>query len=465
MGWKLEKRERYALIEQDTEDPQKHKGTFFIGPHHVKHHYTNEFVEFSHVTAPNFASGKDCRVFAQNSHVAIEVYDYYTKLFNPDYETVSVYDERFVVQYLFKTMPEETWKDVGAWNPTIQVIPLDDGVEIKKTFDTNYGTASLEVSHIIRTGAFLKHNIKFINKTVDVKTFRVVMKLAGITSAKCTHKDGTEEITAEKSIGAKPFFFIGESEQNLKLTEYLWSLGTFNETTEEWTPDKLKGIVFDVHAQGCKADIIIGNYTLALNESLLIDPTTTTYTVGASSDDCFVIQSNSTFNAASTNHPCGDYDVTYYDYEGGMRWTVDIPQGATINSAYLKLVAISLLGSIPTTIIKGEDADDPVTFSNLANYNGRTRTAQSVSWIPSAWTAGITYTSDNISSIIQAIVNRAGFGTHLVLFWSHALGWGGVQCRIYGASWDHAIYDPPKLEVTWTSGAPPPTAGILVQVI
>jgi hypothetical protein len=464
VGWKLEKRERYALIEEDDVNPLKHRGTFYIGPRHVKHHSTKEFVEFSYVTAPNFASGKDCRVFAQNSHAAIEVYDYYTKLFNPDYETVSVYDERFVVQYLFKTTPAETWKDVGGWNPTIQVIPLDDGVEIKKVFDTDYGTASLEISYIVRTGAFLKHNIKFTNKTVDVKTFRVVMKLAGITNTKCTHKDGTEEIIAEKSIGGKPFFFIGENQQNLKLTEYLWSLGTFNETTDEWTLDKLKDIVFDVHAQGCKADIVIGNYALALNESLLIDPTTSTFTVGASSDDIFIYRSGSNANLTSINQPCGDYSVTYYDYEGGMRWTVDIPQGATINSAYLKLVAITLLGSIPATIINGEDADDPATFSTYANYTGRTRTSQSVDWTPSGWTAGTTYTSDDIATIIQAIVNRAGFGTHIALFWSHVLGWGGVECRIYGASWDHTTYDPPKLEVTWTSEAPP-AAGILAQVI
>ena len=174
---------------------RKFRLTTQIGPRAVKHYKTREYVEFAYVENPDFASEKNCRVFAQNAHCAVEIYDYYAKLFNPDYETVSVHDERFVVQYLSKEKPE-IWRDVGVWNPRIQVIPLEDGVEIKKTFDTDYGTATLEISYIIRTGAFLKHKIIFTNKTADVKTFRVVMKLAGITNNKVKHRDGEEWITA-----------------------------------------------------------------------------------------------------------------------------------------------------------------------------------------------------------------------------------------------------------------------------
>lgn len=176
----------------------------------------------------------------------------------------------------------------------------------------------------------------------------------------------------------------------------------------------------------------------------------TIYTVGASSDDCYVCRSG-TYLSLTTSAPCGDASAGWYDLETGMRWTVDIAQGATITSAYLKLVAQSNVSNeIPTTIIAGEDADDPATFSDWTDYDGRTRTSQSVNWTPSAWVAGTTYTSGDIASIIQAIVNRAGFGTHLVLFWSHALGWGGTTNDIYGAAWDHASYNPPKLEVNYS---------------
>lgn len=179
---------------------------------------------------------------------------------------------------------------------------------------------------------------------------------------------------------------------------------------------------------------------------------TSTWQVGASSDDCWFRRITEFWSTVYETIHCGDNDDSKYDFEGGMRFTVDtprIPQGATINSAYLKLVAMIVDGVIPTTIIEGEDADDPATFSTAADYKARTRTSQSVNWKPSTWVAGTTYTSVDIKSIIQAIVNRAGFGTHIVLFWSHALGWGGIQQKIRAASYDNAYYDPPKLYVEW----------------
>jgi len=338
VGWEVKERQRYALIEQNSEDSRKHRGTFYIGPRHVKHHSTKEFAEFSYVTAPSFASEKDCRVFAQNSHVAIEVYDYYIKLFDPDYESISVYDERFIVQYEFKT---GKWRDVDAYNPTIQVIPLEDGVEIRKVFDTDYGTQNLEISHIVKTGARLKHNIVFTNKTTDEKTFRVIMKLAGITHNKVRHKTGELQVTEETSIGKQPFFFIGEDNKHLKLTEYLWSLGA-EEETGEWSPTVLKDIVFDVHAYGCKADIIIGNYTLGENESLLIDPDSDTWQVGAGNDDAVEYGSGS-FDAANDYNRVRSYTSPLSSNYVccGVRFTsVNIPQGSTIDSANVSLYTL-----------------------------------------------------------------------------------------------------------------------------
>ena len=181
-----------------------------------------------------------------------------------------------------------------------------------------------------------------------------------------------------------------------------------------------------------------------------------TFQVGASSDDCYFLRSTEGFSLV-VDLFCGDWLSNFYDYESGMRWTVNIPQGSTIISAYLKLVAVGLIGTIPTTIIEGEDVDDAITFSNKTDYMSRdgNRTSANVNWTPSAWVTGTTYTSGNIASIIQEIVNRPSFGTHIVLFWSHALGWGGAAKRLGGASYDHVSYDPPKLEVTWGVVAKP----------
>jgi len=457
MGWKVRRRERYALIEVDEANPRIHRGTFHIGPRHVKHHATKEFVEHVYVENPDFASERDCRVFAQSSNIAVEVYDFYNKLFDPDYENVSVYDERFEVQYLFKEKPKEEWRSADYYNPRIEVIPLEDGVDIKKTFDTDYGPETLEITYTVRTGMRLKHTIVFTNKTTKQRTFRVIMKFSGITSDKVKHGQGEERITEEKHIVA-PIMFFGEDNQHLKLSEYLWSLGETDEETREWSPTTLKDIVLDVHAQGCKADIIIGNYTLAENESLLIDPTTTTFTVGAGSDDCVLKRQTTEYWSTSVNYVrVGDISANSYDYESGMRWTVDIPQGSVVSSAYLKLMAFSVDEPILTAIIKGENVDDAATFSTSANYKARdaSRTEQSVNWTPVAWVAGTTYTSPDIQTIIQAIVNRAGFGTHIVLFWFHASGWGGVYTGLLAGSFEHETYNPPKLEITWEAAAPP----------
>jgi len=459
MVWKLEKRLRYATQEQDSENPRLKRTTFFIGPRHVKHHSTKEFVEFSYVTSPKFASEKDCRVFAQNSHVAIEIYDFYAKLFDPDYENVSVYDERFDVQYLFKTKPSETWRSVDYYNPTIEVISLEDGVEIKKTFDTDYGTKTLEISYIVRTGRRLKHNIKFTNKTMDSNTFRVVMKLAGITNTKVTHKDGMVEITKETKIGAKPFFFIGEDNQHLRLTEYLWSLGVTNEETGEWTATTLQDIVFDVHAQGCKADIIIGNYTLGENESLLIDPTTSTWQVGASSDDCRVVENNTYFDKDISEQWAGWRESYTQNWSSGQRFTsVNIPQGSTINSAYLRLKGRLVQGTADTKI-EGEDTDNAATFVDRADWDARVHTTASVAWHGiTGWSDGTWYDSPDIKAVIQEIINRPGWssGNALVLFWMDDGSVHGEDNFAIAYNYDDDPADAPKLEVTWTPPAPPP---------
>lgn len=448
MGWKLEKRERYALIEQNEADPRKHRGTFYISPHHVKHHNTKEFIEFAFVENPAFASKANCRAFAQNSHIAIEVYDYYTKLFNPDYETVSVYDERFDVQFLHVS---GKWRSVDYYNPTIQVIPLEDGVEIKRIFDTDYGTQTLEISHVVRTGRRLKHNIKFTNKTVDSKTFRVVMKLAGITNDKVKHRDGEERITAEKHI-VSPFLFFGEDNQHLKLTEYLWSLGVTGDETGEWTPETLQDIIFDVHAEGCKANIIIGNYVLAEDESLLIDPDSDTFYVGGSYDDA-VEYGDAEISLTASNKVYSYTDAESHDYGcfGARFPTVTIPQGSTITAATFEDYVYSADWDDINGKVYGNDVDDANDFNTEQDVIQRTRTTANVSWVQDDLGIGWK-TSPEIKTVIHEIVNRGGWSSSnalVLLFIANT----DVTKQVRFYSYDQGASFASKLNVTWVSGA------------
>jgi len=356
--WKVKQRLRYATIEEDSEHPRLRRGTFHIGPRHVKHHASNEFVEHTYVENPDFASEKNCRVFAQSSNIAIEVYDFYNKLFDPDYENVSVYDERFEVQYLFKE--PDTWRSADYYNPRIEVILIEDGVNIRKIFDTDYGPETLEITYTIRTGVCLKHTIVFTNKTAKQRTFRVVMKLTGITSDKVKHGRTEKRITEEKYIVA-PVIIFGEDNQHLKLSEYLWSLGETNEETDEWSPTTLKNIILDVHAQGCKANIIIGNYVLAQSENLLIDPDSDTWQVGASARDCLRRKPLGDYwSTTHTSCAAGYHISTKYSFGSGMRFiNVGIPKGDIISSAYLQFTADDNRAVTPVnTRISGEDGID-----------------------------------------------------------------------------------------------------------
>ena len=108
-----------------------------------------------------------------------------------------------------------------------------------------------------------------------------------------------------------------------------------------------------------------------------------------------------------------------------MRFTnVTIPPGSVITAAYLTLRArLSESGSACLTRISAEDVDDAPTFADdLAVFITRwnARTAARVNWdnIPN-WTADTNYNSPELKTVIQEIVDRAGWasGNDIVIFW------------------------------------------------
>src|SRR5690606_4167339 len=60
--------------------------------------------------------------------------------------------------------------------------------------------------------------------------------------------------------------------------------------------------------------------------------------------------------------------------------------------------------------INGQAIDDAPTFAAVDNnISGRTRTAATVNWTPSAWTNNQTYLTPDIKTLVQEIVNRGGW--------------------------------------------------------
>ena len=110
------------------------------------------------------------------------------------------------------------------------------------------------------------------------------------------------------------------------------------------------------------------------------------------------------------------------DQEVGMRFQVAIPQGATINSAYIQFTCDETSSGTTNLVFTGEDTDNAATFSiSSGDITSRTETTASVNWnsVPS-WSigeAGANQKTPDLKTIIQEIVDRGGWasGNSLVI--------------------------------------------------
>ena len=99
----------------------------------------------------------------------------------------------------------------------------------------------------------------------------------------------------------------------------------------------------------------------------------------------------------------------------GLRFSgVDIPQGASIQNAYIQFQVDETSSGPASLTIRGEAVNDASTFKNSTrNISSRTTTNAFVSWSPAAWTtvgqAGPDQRTSNISDVIQEIVDRSGW--------------------------------------------------------
>jgi len=468
VGWKVKQRERYALIEQDSEAPRKHRAAFYVGPRHVKHHSTKQFVAFSYVAAPKFASQKNCKAFAQNSHIAIEVYDKYAILFDPDY-TRKVCVERWTPQVKIG----DQWENVDSGQAAFCIEELADGVKITRRNDALRGenkAGELEISWILRAGALLKHKIKLTNLTGSSKTLRMVQTLLGIAGKRVIHALGEEDVTVTQKEKLSRFVrFVEKDNPNFQyLHENLDSLGHEEENTEtgevEWVSDKLRAIRFKlVDCEGkslVRCDIVIGDYVVAENESLLIDPDSDTWQVSAGNDDAIEYGSGGFDRANIYNRVRSYTSATSSNYICcGVRFTsVSIPQGSTIDSADVKLYTYSTSYDDMNSVIYGNDVDNAEDFldnAHIISTADRPRTSANASWVEYSIGAGV-WATKSVTNVIQEIVNRGSWssGNALVLLF---IANTDVSKIFRAKSYEKETTECPKLYIEWTSGGAPET--------
>lgn len=121
----------------------------------------------------------------------------------------------------------------------------------------------------------------------------------------------------------------------------------------------------------------------------------------------------------------------------GLRFrNISVPQGAVIRSAQLRLRASNTPSSTRrgSVTVNAAALADVVEFSDTNKVGSMPATAASVSWsLTGGWSANNSYTSPDLKTVIQEVVNQAGWdkGNALALRLRGSLAGGGGEPRFY----------------------------------
>ena len=103
--------------------------------------------------------------------------------------------------------------------------------------------------------------------------------------------------------------------------------------------------------------------------------------------------------------------------EVGIRFTgIDIPAGAEIANAFIRFTALDSNANPASFTIGIEDSENAATFTSPGDLLGRT-TAAELDWSNvAAWTAGQTYNTPNLTTLIQQAVGSDGVSDGALAF-------------------------------------------------
>ncbi|HEY9265517.1 MAG TPA: right-handed parallel beta-helix repeat-containing protein [Mycobacterium sp.] len=125
------------------------------------------------------------------------------------------------------------------------------------------------------------------------------------------------------------------------------------------------------------------------------------------------------FTGSTTSNLIGDYDATNYGHCAWIRLSgVQIPRGATIDSAYLEVLARGQNGGTPAMLVRAHNAGNSTAPANRADVDARPRTSAQTAWAPGSWPVGTWLMTPSIAAVLQEIVNRPDWapGNAITLF-------------------------------------------------
>jgi type IV pilus assembly protein PilY1 len=182
---------------------------------------------------------------------------------------------------------------------------------------------------------------------------------------------------------------------------------------------------------------------LGLGEAV-VDGVTVQYQINDTSNDAEERPDGSMYRTSSDLELVreGSNDQTI-----GLRFrNIAVPQGATIQSAYLEFVIDEYENQSTSLTIEGHDTDDASYFgSSNGDVTGRSRTSAAVDWngLP-APSVGETLISPDISTVVKEIVDRGGWASgNDMAFIISGTGKRTVE------SYDGMRSSAPKLKITY----------------
>ncbi|MBI1184551.1 choice-of-anchor A family protein [bacterium] len=168
---------------------------------------------------------------------------------------------------------------------------------------------------------------------------------------------------------------------------------------------KLKGMI----------DGDYSSYYWKYNGSALSTNGSVTVQVDSDNDDAEELLNSGIVRLNSSDLELGNDDsyCNGSDQLVGLRFTgLNIPQGATIKSAYIKFKSNDYNSRSTYLSIKAHDVDNASSFSSsYNNLSNRSTTSNSVSWNVPTWYTNYYYYTPDISSVVEEVVNRSGWSS------------------------------------------------------
>lgn len=125
------------------------------------------------------------------------------------------------------------------------------------------------------------------------------------------------------------------------------------------------------------------------------------------------------FSATTAANLIGDFAADNYGHCAWIRLTgLNIPRGATIDTAYLEVLTKGANGTPPPMLIRGHNAGSSAQPTTRPEIGARPRTFAQVPWAPPTWPAGSWISTPPVTAIIQELVNRSDWvaGNAVTLF-------------------------------------------------